>query len=208
MAIYSRYKAVLEPDGKPLSVRVALGLINQELDAYLSEQDGDIDGDTRFAVAWFEQFGFNEGEFGLADVLARAKNTSVRGVEELGVVQAGRGKVKLVNWKEYDPGAYNLQSEARATIWKATHHLIERLNSHGEEGAALLMNRMPPEVLGEARNLAYRLYSICERKGWADHARDYNTLVIEWPTIAERAAVIKRDVAANVATQQLGMFDN
>ena len=207
MAIYSRYKAVLEPDGKSLAVRAALGLINQELDTYLAEQDGDIDSDTRFAISWFEQFGFNEGEFGLADILARAKNTSVHGVEEAGVVQSGRGKVKLVHWKEYDPGAYDPQSDKRATIWEATHHLIERLNSHGEEGAALLMNLMKSEVTGEARNLAYRLYSICERKGWADHARDYNTLVIQWPAIAEQAAQIRQNIEENHATQQGRLFE-
>jgi len=208
MAIYSRYKAVLEPDGKPLAVRAALGLINQELDTYLAEQDGDIDGDTRFAIAWFDQFGFTEGEFGSADVLARAKNTSVRGIEEAGVVKSGRGKVKLVHWSEYDPGAYDPLSDKRATIWEATHHLIERLNSHGEEGAALLMNKMQPEIMGEARNLAYRLYSICERRGWADHARDYNTLVIQWPSIAERAAEIRKDAEENRATQQQKLFED
>ena len=101
MAIYSRYSKVLEADGSPMSVRAALGLINQELDAYLAEQDGDIDADTRFAIAWFEQFGFAEGEFGMADTLARAKNTSVAGVSELGLVTAGRGKVKLLHWKDY-----------------------------------------------------------------------------------------------------------
>jgi len=104
MAIYSRYSKVLEADGSAMSVRAALGLINQELDAYLAEQDGDIDADTRFAVSWFEQFGFNEGEFGQADVLARAKNTSVAGVEAAGLVVSGRGKVRLVHWTEYDPG--------------------------------------------------------------------------------------------------------
>jgi len=207
MAVYSRYKAVLEPDGTPLSVRTALGLINQELDAYLSEQDGEIDRDTRFAISWFEQFGFNEGEFGLADVLARAKDTSVAGVEASGVVQSGRGKVRLVHWKEYDPGAYDPQSDKRPTIWEATHHLIERLSSHGEEGAALLMNQMNPEITGEARNLAYRLYSICERKGWADHARDYNTLVIQWPAIAEHAAQIRKDAEEKRATEQRKLFE-
>ena len=206
MAIYSRYKAVLEPDGSPLAIRAALGLINQELDTYLAEQDGDIDADTRFAISWFEQFGFNEGEFGSADLLARAKNTSVHSVEASGAVQAGRGKVRLVPWAAYDPGAYDPQSDKRTTIWEATDHLIERLNSHGEEGAALLMNKMKPEVMGEARNLAYRLYSICERKGWADHARDYNTLVIQWPSIAERAAVIRSNADANQATQQDKLF--
>lgn len=207
MAIYSRYKAVLEPDGSPLAVRAALGLINQELDTYLAEQDGNIDSDTRFAISWFEQFGFNEGEFGLADVLARAKNASVAGIQEAGVVKAERGKVRLIRWSEYDPDAYDPPSDKRPTIWEATHHLIERLSNHGEEGAALLMNKMKPEVAGEARNLAYRLYSICERKGWADHARDYNTLVIQWPAIAERAAEIRKDVEQNRATQQTSFLD-
>ncbi len=205
MAIYSRYSAVLEADGTHMAVRAALGLINQELDAHLAEQDGDLDGDTRFAVAWFEQFGFNEGDFGQADVLARAKNTSVGGVEAAGLVKAGRGKVKLVHWSEYDPGTWNPQSDKRPTIWEATHHLIERLNTHGEAGSALLMTAMPPEMAAGARNLAYRLYNICERKGWADHARDYNGLVISWAEIGEQAAQIHEQRAAGEATQQVGL---
>ncbi len=208
MAVYSRYAAVLEPDGSPLSVRTALGLINAELDAYLAEQDGDIDGDTRFAVAWFEQFGFNEGEFGVADVLARAKNTSVSGVESAGLVRAGRGKVRLIHWKEYDAGAYNPADDKRATVWEAAHHLIERLNSHGEEGAAKLLNALKPEIAGAARDLAYRLYSICERKSWAEHARDYNALVISWPAIAEGAAVIREQTSAGDKTVQTSFLDN
>lgn len=207
MAIYSRYSKVLEADGSPMSVRTALGLINQELDAYLAEQDGDIDADTRFAVSWFEQFGFNEGEFGQADVLARAKNTSVAGVEAARLVVAGRGKVKLLHWKEYDPGTWDPQQDKRPTVWEATHHLIERLNNHGETGSAMLMTRMPHDMAAEARNLAYRLYSICERKGWADHARDYNALVISWAGIGEEAARLKQAQEAGDATEQLGMFE-
>ncbi len=115
MAIYSRYSQVLEADGSPMSVRAALGLINQELDAYLAEQDGDIDADTRFAVSWFEQFGFNEGEFGMADVLARAKNTSVAGVEAARLVVAGRGKVRLKHWTEYDASALTLNPSPTAS---------------------------------------------------------------------------------------------
>ncbi|MCQ3930201.1 MAG: hypothetical protein DPW16_07050 [Chloroflexi bacterium] len=206
MAVYSRYSKVLEADGTPMSVRTALGLINQELDAYLAEQDGDIDADTRFAVAWFEQFGFKEGEFGQADVLARAKNTSVSGVEHAGVVESGRGKVKLRYWQEYDPGAWDPQQDRRPTVWEATHHLIERLSTHGETGAAMLMLRMSHDMAAEARNLAYRLYSICERKGWADHARDYNALVISWAGIGEEAARLRQAQATGQATEQLGLF--
>jgi putative DNA methylase len=207
MAIYSRYSKVLEADGSPMSVRAALGLINQELDTYLAEQDGEIDVDTRFAVSWFDQFGFNEGEFGLADVLARAKNTSVAAAESAGLVQAGRGKVKLKHWTEYDPGSWNPQEDHRPTIWEATHHLIERLNSHGETGSAELMSKMPPDMAAEARTLAYRLYSICERKGWADHARDYNALVISWAGIGEETARLKQEQAAGDKTQQTRLFE-
>lgn len=206
MAIYSRYSKVLEADGSPMSVRAALGLINQELDAYLAEQDGDIDGDTRFAVSWFEQFGFNEGEFGQADVLARAKNTSVAGVEAARLVVAGRGKVRLLHWKEYDPGSWDPQEDKRPTVWEATHHLIERLNSHGETGSAMLMTKMPHDMAAEARNLAYRLYSICERKGWADHARDYNALVISWAGIGEETARLREAAESGQATQQMPLF--
>ena len=179
MAIYSRYSKVLEADGTPMSVRTALGLINQELDAYLAEQDGDIDADTRFAIDWFTQYGFNEGEFGQRGRAgAGEEHQRRRGRTRRAWSNAGRGKVKLRHWRDYDPGAWNPQSDKRPTVWEATHHLIERLNSHGETGSAALMTQMPPDMAAEARQLAYRLYSICERKGWADHARDYNALVI------------------------------
>jgi putative DNA methylase len=168
-----------------------LQLINQVLDEYLAETEGDLDGDSRFAVAWFEQFGFNSGEFGTADVLARAKNTSVEGLRSAGVLAAEAGKVRLLTWEELEPG-WEPAEDSRVTVWEATHHLIERLNVHGEEGAALLLARMPPELTADARQLAYRLYAICERKGWADHARDYNALVISWSSSAERAAEVKQ----------------
>jgi putative DNA methylase len=207
MAIYSRYSRVLEADGTAMSVRTALGLINQELDAYLAEQDGDIDADTRFAVDWFKQFGFDEGDFGQADVLARAKNTSVDGVENAGVIMAGKGKVRLTHWSEYDPGAWNPEDDKRATVWEATHHLIERLNHHGETGSAMLMQKMPSDMAAEARQLAYRLYSICERKSWADHARDYNALVISWSGIGEETARLRQAAADGDATEQPRLFD-
>lgn len=195
MAIYSRYKAVLEADGSPLSVRTALQLINQELDAYLAEQEGDVDADTRFALSWFEQFGFDEGAFGQADVLARAKNTSVQGVVEAFVARAGQGKVQLYTPTElYEYNAnWSPAEDKRATVWEATHHLIERLNRHSESGAAMLVAKMPDQLSAEARALAYRLYNICERKGWTDYARDYNALVISWPQITALAVEQKNE---------------
>ncbi len=186
MAVYSRYSKVLEPNGDRLTVRTALQLINHELDAYLAEQEGHIDEDSRFAVAWFEQFGFREGPFGQADVLARAKNTSVDGLAHAGVLESGAGKVRLRRWSELDP-AWDPRTDRRLTVWETVHHLVERLNVYGEEGAAMLLAKMPSELAAQARQLAYRLYSICERKGWAEHARDYNALVISWGASQEQA---------------------
>lgn len=190
MAVYSRYTKVLEPDGSPLTVRAALQIINHELDAYLAEQEGEMDPDSRFAVSWFEQFGFDEGGFGQADVLARAKNTSVDGLASAGVLESGVGKVRLLGWQELDPG-WDPESDTRLTVWETVHHLIERLNSHGEEGAARLLAKLSPEIATDTRQLAYRLYSICERKKWAEHARDYNALVVSWGASQEQAREFK-----------------
>jgi len=221
MAIYSRYSKVLEADGTAMSVRGALGLINQELDAYLAEQDGDIDADTRFAVAWFTEYGFESGDYGRAETLATAKNVSVAGIERAGLVESGRGKVRLIHWREYDAGTLPLklpfvlggsvnwdpQMDERPTIWEAVHHLIERLNSHGEIGSALLMAKMGHEMVAEARSLAYRLYGICERKGWSDHARDYNALVVSWAEIGTESAKLREARLAGDETKQLGLFE-
>jgi len=190
MAVYSRYAKVLEPNGDRLTVRTALQLINHELDAYLAEQEGVIDGDSRFAVAWFQQFGFKSGPFGQADVLARAKNTSVDGLAHAGLLESGAGQVRLYRWDELDPG-WDPTTDKRPTVWHAVHHLVERLNTHGEEGAARLLAKMPSELAAQARQLAYRLYSICERKGWAEHARDYNALVVSWGASQEQAREFK-----------------
>jgi putative DNA methylase len=201
MAVYSRYRKVLEANGEALSVRTALQLINQELDAYLAEQEGDVDADTRFAVNWFEQYGFREGEFGVADVLARAKNTSVEGVANAGVVVAGGGKVRLLSWEEIRPD-WDPSTDRRPTVWEAVHHLIERINTHGESGAAALLLKMKADVAAEAHTLAYRLYSVCERKGWADIARDYNALVVSWPRLQELANELRQ----NQPPEQVGLF--
>lgn len=201
MAIYSRYSRVLEADGSPMTVRTALQLINQELDAFLAETEGDVDADTRFCINWFEQFGFDEADFGRADVLARAKNTSVDGLANAGVLEAGAGKVRLLHWEELQPG-WDPASDRRVTVWEAVHHLIERLNTHGESGAAALLLRMDGDLAAEAKNLAYRLYQICDRKGWAERALDYNALVQSWPGVQQQASDLKQ----HQPPEQLGLL--
>lgn len=185
MAVFSRYDRVLEADGSPMRVRTTLALINQALDEFLAEQEGEFDADTRWALAWYEQYGYNEGPFGVAETLSKAKNTSVGGLELAGVLVARAGKVRLLSRTEltedWDPS-----QDKRPTTWEAVQYLIRALDTHGEQGAALLLSRLGG--LGEtARDLAYRLYTICERKGWAQDALGYNMLVVAWPRLKEMA---------------------
>jgi putative DNA methylase len=169
-----------------MTVRMALGLINQVLDEILVEQEGDFDADTRFAVTWFEHRGTSEGPYGEAEVLARAKNTSVPGMEEAGVLHSRAGKVRLLNREEMSDG-WDPAADWRVTVWEITQHLIKRLEEGGEEASAELLHRVGG--LGEAaRALAYRLYTTCERKGWTQEALSYNALIVAWPEIARRVA--------------------
>jgi putative DNA methylase len=190
MAVYSRYRRVLEADGSSMTVRTALTLINQEMDAYLTEQEGEYDADTRWALAWFEQFGMNEGAYGDAETLSKAKNTSVQGMVEAGIVQARGGKVRLLRREEL-PADWNPATEARLTVWEVAQQLILAMQEHGEEAAADLLARVGG--LGEtARDLAYRLYVLCERKGWAQEALAYNGLVVAWSEVGRLSADVGR----------------
>jgi putative DNA methylase len=185
MAVFSRYAKVIESTGSPMAVRAALSIINQVLDEVLAEQEGDFDVDTRWALAWFEQQGNQEGMFGDADVLARAKNTAVNGLVEAGIIKAKSGKVQLMSRAEL-PEDWNPTTDKRLTVWETTQHLIHTLETKGEGEAAALLNKLGG--IGEtARELAYRLYSICERKKWADEALAYNSLVIAWPELTKLA---------------------
>lgn len=185
MAVFTRYSKVMETDGSAMSVRTALGLINQALDEVLAEQEGEFDGDTRWALAWFEQFGAEEGAFGVAETLSKAKNTAVNGLVEAGVIKARAGKVRLLKRDEL-PDDWNPATDKRLTIWEVTQHLIRALDQKGESGAADLVRKLvgTAEI---ARDLAYRLYTICERKKWADEALAYNGLVIAWPELTKLA---------------------
>jgi putative DNA methylase len=184
IAIYTRYSKVLDAEGRSLAVRDALALINQVLDETLAEQEGDFDADSRFALAWFDEFGFAEGEFGRADTLSRAKNTSVDGLQRAGVLKAGRGKVRLLKPEEL-PNNWDPEQDERLTSWEMVHHLVRALGT-GEESAAALVRKLGAKA-EQARELAYRLYNICERRKRAPEALAYNALVQSWPELVRLA---------------------
>ena len=179
MAIFSQYAAVLEADGKPMSVRTALQLINR----FLAEDD--FDHDTQFCLHWFEGQGWATGKYGDADVLARAKGTSVAGLTDAGVVESGKGDLRLLKWAEM-PRDWNPETDTRVPVWEALHQMIRALNQDGETAAGALLARMPARA-EPIRALAYRLYTLCERKGWAEDARAYNELITAWSGV-ERGA--------------------
>ena len=182
MAVYTRYAKVLDAAGRPISVREALALINQILDEMLTEQEGDIDADSRWALDWFEQYGFEEGDFGDAEILSKAKNTSVAGMVEAGIIHSRAGQVRLLRPRELSPD-WDPESDARLTAWEMVHHLVRMLEIGGETDAAELVRKLRGG--GElARELCYRLYAICERKKRAAEALAYNGLVRSWPEIS------------------------
>jgi len=180
MAVFSKYSAVLEADGSPMGVQAAYRLINR----FLAE--GDFDHDTQFCLHWFEQFGWSDGRFGDADTLARAKGTSVDGVKAAGVLVASGGVVRLLKWSDY-PADWDPSKDVRLPIWEALHHLIRVFKAEGEGGAGKVLTAFV-EKSEPTRQLAYRLYTLCERTGRAEDARAYNEIVTSWSAIESAAA--------------------
>jgi putative DNA methylase len=185
MAVYTRYAQVLDAEGKPLSVRQALALINQTLDEALAEQEGDFDGDSRWAVTWFEQSGFAEGDYGVAEQLSKSKNTSVAGMAQAGILSSRGGKVRLFKPEELS-GEWDPDTDPRLTAWEVVHQLIRSLETGGEGAAAALVAKLGTKA-EIARDLAYRLYTMSERKRRASEALSYNGLVQSWPEITRLA---------------------
>ena len=200
MGVFSSYGSVLEADGNPMRIRTALQIINAELDTYFTEQEVDLDADTRFCVSWFEQYGMRESSFGDADVLARARDTSVQGIVESGILRARSGRVRLLSREEY-PDEWDPTSDRRVNIWECTQYLINALDQGGETEAARLANQLSSEQVEKARALAYRLFAICERKGWAQEAIAYNTLVTSWMDIQEKRT------SSELRETQIELFD-
>lgn len=177
MAIFSKYSAVLEADGNAMTVHTALIIIN----GVLTEGGDEFDANTQFCLVWFDGHGWTAGEFGKADVLARAKGTSVSGLKESGVVGSGAGSVRLLKPNEYSVD-WSPETDNNTPVWEALHQMIRALQTESESAAGGLLAGMP-ERADPIRNLAYRLYTLCERKGWADEARGYNELITSWTGI-------------------------
>jgi putative DNA methylase len=178
IAVFSKYVAVLEADGSTMGVHEALLQINREIDDYFNAAEGVLDADSRFCIDWFQEYGFKPGAFGQADVLARAKGTSVDAVAAAGVVESGGGKVRLLTFEDY-PKDWNPDKDPRIPVWEATHQLIRALKEGGEQNSGELLARLSG-LTESIRQLAYRLYTLCERKGWAEEARAYNELICSW----------------------------
>jgi putative DNA methylase len=202
MGVYTRYATVLDAGGTPLSVREALALINQTLDEALAEQEGDFDVDSRWALAWFDQYGFSEGPYGEAEVLATAKANSVGGLVESGILVSRAGKVRLLAPNEL-PSAWTPEEDRRINVWEMLHHLIRVFEDGGETTAAQLLSQYGSKA-DVVRELAYRLYTACERKKRAKEAGSYNALVQSWPEIARLA---KEGPAPAAPKQGTGLFD-
>lgn len=187
MGVYSKYSKVLESDGTPMTVRSALQIINQELDVYFNEQDGELDQNSRFCVDLYMQNAFNDIKFGDADTLARAKNTSVAALAAKGVLYAQKGSVHLLTREELPEKV----DEREETIWLLCQQLTQAMAIGGVAACAQIVVNMFGSNAERAKDLAYRLYTVAERKGWAQEAYAYNALVIAWPEIQSRAAELQ-----------------
>lgn len=185
MGVYSRFSKVLEADGTPMSVRSALQIINQELDLYFTEQDGELDRESRFCVDLYTQYAFNDVAFGEADVLARAKNTSVEKMVSSGLLYAQKGVVRLRTREDIS------KTTDGETIWLLTQQLTRAIEKDGVLGAAGIVCDILTSEPEQAKALAYRLYTIAERKGWAGEAYAYNSLVVAWPEVQSKAAELR-----------------
>lgn len=183
MGVYSRYSKVLEADGSAMSVRSALQLINQELDLYFNEQDGELDAESRFCVDLYTQSAFNEIKFGVADVLARAKNTSVDKLRAEGILHSEKGLVRLLTRPELPPFGGKVGS-----LWLLTQQLTHAMETGGVEGAAKIAAGIFTAAPQQAKALAYRLFSLADQKNWAGEAYAYNSLIVAWPEVTARAA--------------------
>lgn len=198
MGIYSKYSQVLEADGTPMSVRSALKIINQELDLYFNEQDSELDSESRFCVDLYSMVAFNEMKFGDANTLATAKGTSVAAMAAHGTVFAQKGVVHLIERQEL-PEKIDTNE---GCLWKLCQQLTYKMEKDGVEGCAKAIAEMFGSNGERAKDLAYRLFTIAERKHWAQEAYAYNALVVAWPEIQSRAAQLKA-----APSEQISLLD-
>jgi putative DNA methylase len=188
MGVFSRYKAVLESDDSPMSVKAALQLINRELDEYLGGIQGEFDADTRFAITWFEQNGLKAGDYGTANNIATARGISVESVKHAGIVESAAGKVRILKRDELD-AEWEPDTDGHLTVWECCQHLVRLHEKNGIGYAtAVMLKKIGPKA-DDVRDLAYVLYNICEKRGEAKEATSYNALIADWTDLTREAAV-------------------
>jgi putative DNA methylase len=188
MGVFSRYRAVLESDDSPMSVKAALQLINRELDEYLGGIQGEFDADTRFAITWFEQNGLKAGEYGTANNIATARGISVESVKHAGIVESAAGKVRILKRDELDV-EWEPDTDGHLTVWECCQHLVRLHEKHGiGYVTAVMLKKIGPKA-DDVRDLAYVLYNICEKRGEAKEATAYNALIADWTDLTREAAV-------------------
>ncbi|OWJ81885.1 DUF1156 domain-containing protein [Haematobacter missouriensis] len=190
MGVFSRYKAVLESDDNPMSVKTALQLINKELDEYLGGILGEFDADTRFAITWFEQHGNGKGDYGVADNLARARGIAVESVKHAGIVDSAAGKVRILTRDELDED-WNPEDDRHLTVWECLQHLVRLHEKDGiSHETALLLKKISTQAEA-VKDLAYCLYDISANKRKdAKEATAYNALIADWAELTKAAAAI------------------
>ena len=194
MGVFSRFRAVLEPDDSVMSVKTALQLINRELDEYLGGIQGEFDADTRFALTWFQQHGMKEGDYGDANNIAMARGVSVESVQHAGIVASAAGKVRILGRDEIDPN-WEPASDTHLTVWECCQHMIRALDQSGERAAAELLKKIGPRHADAANDLAYCLYDICVNKRQnPSEATPYNNLIAVWPELTRQAASVGDDL--------------
>ena len=200
MAVFSRYAAVVLPNGEQMSVRRALELINEGVEAFFSEREGTFDADTQFCIRWFEQYGFADGPYGDAESLSKAKNIGVAELQRDGLLRAQRGSVRLVpferyqaNWERWDPAA-----DTRLNAWESCHYLAAALEQAGIDGAGRVALGLGGSA-GPAIELAYRLFAVCDAQSRSREAQRYNALADSWQEISAAAAKLS-------AGQQAGLL--
>lgn len=198
MGVYSRYAQVLEADGTPMGVRAALALVNQELDAYLNEQDGELDALSRLCLDLYQTHGFDAIPYGEVDVLARARNVVLPKAQEQHLLTAAKGTVRLTPRADL-PDAALLHD---TPLWLVTQRLVAAVEADGIAACAQLVAHLPGAGPARAKALAYRLYVIADKRGWTQEALAYNNLVASWTDVQAQAA----QVAAH-EPQQMTLFD-
>ncbi|MCY4173697.1 MAG: DUF1156 domain-containing protein [Cyanobacteria bacterium MAG CAR3_bin_5] len=206
IAVFSRYKAVLEANDNPMTVKTALQLINAQLDEFLNELQGEFDPETRFAVTWFEQHGNNSGEYGAADNLARARGISVESVRSAGIVASAAGRVRILQRSELEP-EWDLATDHQLTVWECCQQLIHVLSNDGEAAAARLLRAMGSDKAEMVKDLAYCCYDVCTNKRQdAREAMAYNSLIAVWAELTRQAAASRDpDGTRQMAMDTMGL---